>query len=200
MRIIGGIHRTRSILAPAGRDTTRPITDRVKENLFNRLMAMGLPSDDEDTHVLDLFAGTGSLGLEALSRGADHCTFVENDPDAVRLIEGNLARLDLTDYATVLPVDALSERWLQMLPPKPAELVFCDPPYACTRDKEPMRQIQTLIEMLAAYVEPGGLLALRTQSSPSLCEPDGWPQLQTYTDGSMQLCLYTRCFSGGQPQ
>ena len=72
MRIIAGTHRGRTLLGPEGDDVTRPITDRVKENLFNRLHSLGVIGYGR---VLDVFAGTGSMGLEALSRGATHCTF-----------------------------------------------------------------------------------------------------------------------------
>ena len=89
MRIIAGTHRGHRIAAPKGRDT-RPTSDRVRENAFNLIG----PVDDAD--VLDLFAGSGAMGLEALSRGAGRAVFVESDRDACRAIERNLEKLRLT--------------------------------------------------------------------------------------------------------
>jgi len=94
MRIIAGTHRRRPILGPPDEKVTRPITARVKEALFSRLVqARALPfveDDPEDQpgpiYALDIFSGTGSLGLEALSRGADHCTFVDRDRKARQLL------------------------------------------------------------------------------------------------------------------
>src|SRR5438128_2673087 len=99
MRIVGGEHRGARIFAPKGRDT-RPTSDRVREAAFNLIG----PVDGAD--VLDLFAGSGAMGLEALSRGAATVTFVENDRDACRTIVRNLDKLRLTG-ATVLREDAL---------------------------------------------------------------------------------------------
>ena len=92
MRIIAGTHRGRTLLAPADAETTRPITDRVKENLFNRLHSLGVLGYGR---VLDVFCGTGSMGLEALSRGADHCTFVDRDRDAIDRLQQNLDTLGI---------------------------------------------------------------------------------------------------------
>src|SRR6516162_2918084 len=98
MRIIAGTHRGHRIAAPKGRDT-RPTSDRVRENAFNLIGPV------EDASVLDLFAGSGAMGLEALSRGAARCVFVEASRDACRAIIANLDKLRLN--ATVLCEDAL---------------------------------------------------------------------------------------------
>src|SRR5215471_14456422 len=98
MRIIAGSHRGHRITAPKGRDT-RPTSDRVRENAFNLIGPV------EDADVLDLFAGSGAMGLEALSRGAARATFVEADRDACRVIDANLDKLGL--HGTVLCQDAL---------------------------------------------------------------------------------------------
>src|SRR5258707_4709621 len=99
MRIIAGSHKGHTIQAPRGRDT-RPTSDRVRENVFNILGAV------DGAAVLDLYAGSGSMGLEALSRGAVKAVFVERDGDAVRTIERNLDKLHLS--ATVLRQDAVT--------------------------------------------------------------------------------------------
>jgi 16S rRNA G966 N2-methylase RsmD len=102
VRIIAGSRKGARIFAPKGRDT-RPTADRVREAAFNLLG----PGAAEDATVLDLFAGSGAMGLEALSRGALHATFVENDREACRTINRNLDKLGLDD-ATVLCQDALT--------------------------------------------------------------------------------------------
>ncbi|MEO0586315.1 MAG: RsmD family RNA methyltransferase, partial [Planctomycetota bacterium] len=90
MRIIAGEHRGRRLVGPTDDRTTRPITDRVKEALFARLTAMGLFGDFEAGAVADVFCGTGSLGLEALSRGARRCVFVDRDRSALDGLRENL--------------------------------------------------------------------------------------------------------------
>ena len=125
MRIIAGQHRG-LVLASVGQGDTdahlRPTSDRVRESLFNILAHYGQPSG---ARVLDLFAGTGALGLEALSRGATHVTYVENGRAGQKLILENLTKARRTQDATLLKSDATS------LPPAkiPCNLVFLDPPY-----------------------------------------------------------------------
>src|SRR5213078_2273851 len=105
MRIVAGAARGVRLDAPAG-DGTRPTSDRVREAVFNTLFSLG---GVEGKTVVDLFAGTGALGIEALSRGAEHATFVERDRAALECIEANLARAKLSDRATVRLADAA--RW-----------------------------------------------------------------------------------------
>lgn len=121
MRIIAGAHRGRRIQAPPGKGT-RPMLDRVREALFSTL-APWLP----EAHVLDLFAGSGSLGLEALSRGARSARFVERDPDTARLLADNLALLGEEARGEVHTGDALAPGgWGGRAP----DVVLFDPPYA----------------------------------------------------------------------
>jgi 16S rRNA (guanine966-N2)-methyltransferase len=130
MRIIAGSARGRRLVAPAGR-STRPITDRAKEGIFNMLMSLG---GVEDMQVLDLYAGAGSFGLECLSRGASHVTFVERGRPAATALRRNLESLGFQDRATVLTVSV--EQALLSLAAGPGadgssfDLAFCDPPYA----------------------------------------------------------------------
>lgn len=133
MRIISGSRKGHIIHAPAGR-TTRPTSDRVRENVFNIL------GDVEGAAVLDLYAGSGAMGLEALSRGATRSVFVDRDADAVRAIERNLDRLRLR--ATVVRDDAVS---LLAAETRKYDLVFVDPPYDLYADLEPQ---------LARYLPP----------------------------------------------
>src|SRR5579862_3097519 len=117
MRIIAGSHRGHRIAAPPGRDT-RPTSDRVRENAFNLIGPV------DDANVLDLFAGSGALGLEALSRGAARATFVESDRDACRVISANLDKLRL--HGSVLCADVVRTVMHERLH---YDLVLCDPPY-----------------------------------------------------------------------
>lgn len=122
MRVIAGSARGRSLLAPEGSDT-RPITDRAKEGIFNML---GPIIELADCRVLDLYAGSGSFGIECLSRGAGHATFVERSRLAAATIQRNLDTLGFADQATVLT--STVETALRTV--SPVELAFCDPPYA----------------------------------------------------------------------
>ena len=121
MRIVGGTLGGRVLRAPTGA-STRPTSEKVREALFSILG----PTDG--AYVLDLFAGSGALGIEALSRGADHATFVDQSRPALRVLAGNLDELGLTDRATVIAGDAIAVA--QRPPPRPWQLVLVDPPYA----------------------------------------------------------------------
>lgn len=122
MRIISGAWRGRTIEAPAGQ-STRPTADRVRETLFS-MLASRLGSF-EDLRVADLFAGSGALGFEALSRGAAHATFVESDPRAAATIKRNAQRLGAGERIQLRGGSALA------LPAaEPFDLIFADPPYA----------------------------------------------------------------------
>lgn len=121
MRIIAGTHRGRRFSAPKG-EHTRPTSDRVREALFS------IVGPVEGASVLDLFAGSGALGLEALSRGARRCTFVERDRAACRVIQANLQALGLTG-AAVLQRDALQALREEHAAGRRHELVLLDPPY-----------------------------------------------------------------------
>ncbi|HYJ80605.1 MAG TPA: 16S rRNA (guanine(966)-N(2))-methyltransferase RsmD [Longimicrobiaceae bacterium] len=121
MRIVGGEWGGRRIQAPPGRGT-RPTTDRVREAWMS-VVAPELPG----AAVLDLFAGSGALGLEALSRGAARATFIENDARALAVLRANLAALDAAERAAVFRVDAL--RYAQSLDGMAFDVAFADPPY-----------------------------------------------------------------------
>lgn len=127
MRIIGGTHRG-TVLAEVGKGDEaahlRPTTDRVRESLFNVLQGGRFGDPLKGARVLDLFAGTGALGLEALSRGAAHVTFVDNGRAAQNLIRENVRKLRRQEGTTLLGTDAIH------LPPGSAcDLIFLDPPY-----------------------------------------------------------------------
>lgn len=121
MRVIAGSARGRKLSAPDGRGT-RPITDRAKEGIFNML---GPIIELDGCRVLDLFAGSGSFGIECLSRGAAHVTFVERNRAAAATIQQNLDAIGFADQATVLTAAVESV----VRTASPVELAFCDPPY-----------------------------------------------------------------------
>ena len=121
MRVVAGELRGRRIDAPEG-TKTRPTTDKAREATFNALGSAGVILD---AHVVDAFAGSGALGIEALSRGAAHCTFIERDRDALEVLKRNVETLGLTDRATIVRGDAMS----QLASVKGATLIVADPPY-----------------------------------------------------------------------
>ena len=153
MRIIAGTHRGRRIDAPLG-TSTRPTSDRVRENAFN-LVAPWV----EEASVLDLFAGSGAMGLEALSRGAAHATFVESDPEACLTINRNLDKLGL-EAATVLCQDALTALRADARAGTRYDLVLLDPPYKRFSSLQ-----NAMISHLPEILAPGGLLLVETAAN-----------------------------------
>ncbi|MEZ4702435.1 MAG: 16S rRNA (guanine(966)-N(2))-methyltransferase RsmD [Rhodothermales bacterium] len=151
MRIIGGRLRRRIFSAPKGH-LTRPTSDRAKESIFNMVEAR---LDLDDAHVLDLFAGTGSLGFEALSRGAASATFVEQQAQVMKCLQENAASLDLTDACVFVRADVLP--YLKNQSGPPYELVLADPPYD-------LDTLPRLPDLIVPLLEPGGLLVLEHDS------------------------------------
>ena len=129
MRIVAGRWGGRTIATPPGRDT-RPTAERVREALMS-VLAAELPG----ARVLDLFAGSGALGLEALSRGAEQATFVESAERASRVLRGNIAALGASENARVVNSDAL--RFLNGIEALEFDLAFADPPY----DRQPAGRV-----------------------------------------------------------
>jgi 16S rRNA (guanine966-N2)-methyltransferase len=125
MRIVAGTWRGRTLVAPTG-SRTRPTADRVRQALFDMLLHAPWGGRDtvEGARVLDVFAGTGAFGLEALSRGAAHATFIEHDAAALAALSANIAALHADRFCTVFPADALAVPSGQK-----CDLVFLDPPY-----------------------------------------------------------------------
>ena len=172
MRIIAGTHRGRRIAAPRGL-STRPTGDRVREAAFNLIGPV------DDASVLDLFAGSGALGIEALSRGAASVTFVESDRAACRTISENLERLGLTG-ARVTCWDAL---WALRQDSRTYDLVLVDPPYEAWSDLEPK-----LAEHLPRLLAPDGLLVVETGSRVEPALP--LPIRTSRRYGSARLTLF----------
>jgi 16S rRNA (guanine966-N2)-methyltransferase len=148
MRIIAGSHKGHTIQAPRGRDT-RPTSDRVRENVFN------IVGPVNGATVLDLYAGSGAMGLEALSRGAVRAVFVERDGDAARTIERNLDKLRLA--GTVLRQDAVTALATEAGSGRKYDLVLVDPPYDMYADIEPR-----LARYLPSVLADDGVVVVET--------------------------------------
>jgi len=158
MRIIAGTKRGMRLLIPKTQ-VTRPITDRVKESLFMVLQNYDLLAG---ARVADLFCGVGSLGLEALSRGAAWVTFVEKNVEIAAVLEENIAKAGFGDRSRVVrasafrvgaPVEPGGERY---------DLVFVDPPYATTREVGEGSSLAELLDVLADQVAAKGVVVVRT--------------------------------------
>lgn len=130
MRIIAGQHKRRPLEGPEDDRTTRPITDRVKEAMFNRLTTMGAIGWGQ---AVDVFSGTGSIGLEAVSRGAERCTFVDRDADAIARLRRNIATLREESRCHVVAAAAVPTFWAHALPDAGVALITLDPPYALVK-------------------------------------------------------------------
>ncbi|MBR3569370.1 MAG: 16S rRNA (guanine(966)-N(2))-methyltransferase RsmD [Oscillibacter sp.] len=179
MRVITGTARGRRLRALEGLDA-RPTTDRVKEGLFSAIQF-----DIEGRRVLDLFAGTGQLGIECLSRGAARAVFADSNPKAVALIRDNLRQTGLQDRAAVLQTDALEylartkERF---------DLIFLDPPYASGL-------LEAAVKGVAAFdiLKPRGIIVAespRTAPFPAL--PGTIRAGRTYRYGKIAVTLFRR--------
>jgi 16S rRNA (guanine966-N2)-methyltransferase len=176
MRIIAGKWRGRAIDAPPGLDT-RPTADRVRETLFS-MLASRIGSFD-DLRVADLFAGSGALGLEALSRGAASAIFVENDPKAAAVIRRNAEKLSAS--AKVLSASAIA------LPrAEPFDLIFADPPYATGSGSAVVASV-----MHAGWLAPGGWMSVETSRNDSI-DADDLVVEATREVGRAQLTLLRR--------
>ena len=167
MRVITGTCRGRRLLEPVGRDV-RPTADQVKEAMFNI--------------VLDLFAGTGQLGIEALSRGAADCLFVDSARDSVRLVQENLRRCGLA--ARVLQCDALGI----LKSGEKFDLIFLDPPYGSGLEA---KAIETVKEF--DILSRGGIMVVETRPETALpVLPPEYGTTKTYCYGKIKLTVITR--------
>jgi 16S rRNA (guanine966-N2)-methyltransferase len=197
MRIIGGRFRRRTLIAPEG-CTTRPMTDRVRENLFNLLG----PQTCDGAVVLDLFCGSGALGLEALSRGAAACTFVDLDRAAVAAVTENCERLGVADRVRIERRDALRPgEWI--VPPggQGYTLLFVDPPYKIPAAEEGRRGLARMARRLVdlGCVAPGALAMLRAERGTDADMPwEGFDLVDERSYGTTTLYLMQRTAFGNR--
>ena len=186
LRIVGGRHRGRTLATPQGL-ATRPTASRAREALFNILMHANWRQDGTspliDARVLDAFAGSGALGLEALSRGAAHATFLDNDPAAIKLIGENLRKLGETAAAKVIRADATRP------PParEPCDLVFLDPPY---RSGHAAPALAALDE--AGWLVPEAVATVELAHNEDLPPPPGFEQIDERRYGAAKIVILKR--------
>jgi 16S rRNA (guanine966-N2)-methyltransferase len=185
MRIVGGRHRGRRLLAPPG-DAVRPTSDRAREALFNilshgRFAAGGLPF--ADAAVLDAFAGTGAVGLEALSRGAAEAIFIERDPGALAILRRNLEGLGETARSRIVPGDATR-------PPRGAvacAVAFLDPPYRSGFAGPALTALAA-----AGWLTPDALVVIETAAREEVPLAGGFILLDDRVYGAARLVFLRR--------
>ena len=163
MRIIAGEFRGRKILPPEG-EATRPITDRVKQSLFDILSPR-----IEGARVYDLFAGTGSMGLESLSRGASHATFYESDRSALARLKKNIDELRIGDRAEIVGGDLF--KWFTTGEAREgADLIFLDPPYRFLREQAG-KLTDLALAIKKKHLSNDGLIIFRHDANDELALP-----------------------------
>ena len=186
MRVITGTARGRKLKEPAGMET-RPTTDRVKEGIFSSIQF-----ELEGRRVLDLFGGTGQMGIEALSRGAAHCTFVDLRKEAVAIIRENVALTGFADRAQIVQGDALAflSRCRETF-----DVIFLDPPYGSGLLEKTMELVGTI-----DIVSENGIIVCENGSSA------GWPMVsppyrlqKEYRYGKIKTALYRRMTDDSVP-
>jgi 16S rRNA (guanine966-N2)-methyltransferase len=185
MRITGGRWRSRALDAPRGM-ATRPTSDRVREALFSMLVSDGLIGDEDDTEgprVLDLYAGTGALAFEALSRGASAAVLVEHARDAVTAIRKNASALGVGRELVLF--DTKVERALLKIE-GPFGVIFLDPPYADVRTPS----FAAILTRAAVLLAPGGALVLEHASPDEPPVIPGLPLDRTRKYGDSSVTLY----------
>ena len=181
MRIVAGEFRGRRLAAPEGRDI-RPSSDRLRETLFD-ILAHRFDGAVAGARVLDLFAGTGALGLEALSRGAAYCLFIEESGEGRGLIRQNGETLGLTGRTKIYRRDATRLGSLGGLPP--FSLVFADPPYG-----QSLGETAILSALEGGWLEPGALAVLEERGSAEVADLPGFELLDRRNVGDSQLILW----------
>jgi 16S rRNA (guanine966-N2)-methyltransferase len=186
MRIIAGTFRSRQLKSLKGL-TLRPTSDRLRETLFNVLQTR-----IEGSRFVDVFAGTGAVGIEAVSRGAKEVVFIENRRPTVELIRKNLELLEIRTGVRILPIDAM--RGLQKLAAEQIagtslfDIVFLDPPYAAAHEYE---QVLTFLGD-AALLNPGGLVIAEHRRSFELPKTVGrLAAVRTLQQSDASLTFYT---------
>jgi len=178
MRIVAGVHRGRQIVAPKGH-STRPTADRTRQAVFNMLEHASWGRALADARVIDLFAGSGALGLEALSRGAVHATFIENARTALGVLADNIARLGVAPLTTVWPLDATRP---SAAAAAPCDLVFLDPPYGKGL------VIPALASMRdGGWLATGAIISVESNSEPPPVQAPGFERLETRSWGASSV-------------
>ena len=184
MQIIAGSKRGAK-LAMVADQSVRPTAQRTRESLFNILRAGRLPLSLDDAIVLDLFAGSGALGLEAISRGASKAVFVEKSVDATAIIRQNITKLGFESACKIIQADCLkTAHW----PHQPATLIFCDPPY----DKGLAVPALQHMNALGAFAQ-GAVIVIEARKSERLELPQDMILLdeRRYGIAALYFCQFT---------
>jgi 16S rRNA (guanine966-N2)-methyltransferase len=184
IRIIGGSLRGSRLVVPA-RDGLRPTPDRLRETLFNWLAPF-----IAGARCLDLYAGTGALGIEALSRGAGACTFVERDATLAARLRENLARLGVADAARVEEADAVP--WLAEAAAQPMDIVFLDPPFFASLWQASLDALER-----HEWLAPGALVHVESPAGSAHEVPAHWQVWREGRAGAVRHVLYRR--AGADP-
>lgn len=179
MRIISGRARGTKLVTLEGLDT-RPTTDRVKESLFNLLQY-----DFYDKHILDLFAGSGALGLEAMSRGATEVTFVDQNKACVEIIQKNIDKTRGNEQCKVIKDDVLSA--IRKHKPLSLDLIFMDPPYL---KGHILPALESILE--ANVLKDGGLVVIEHEKDDEWVLPHGLELVKTRAYGICAITIYRR--------
>ena len=182
MRVVGGRFRGRTLAGPKS-DAIRPTSDRLRETLFN-VLAHGYGDPVEGARVIDLFAGTGAMGIEALSRGAAFCLFVDEGAQARGLIRENVEALGLGGATRLFRRDATRMGAAGQNPP--ASLVFCDPPYG--RDLAP-RALKSCAD--GGWLSPGALVVIEEAQGSAVTLPGGFEEIERRDYGETKV-LFAR--------
>jgi len=187
MRIIAGVKRGMNLFSPKG-ELSRPITDRIKESLFNVLWNYGFP---EDKVVADLFSGVGSLGLEALSRGAAFVTFVEKDPAIVAVLKKNIEKAGFLKESKVIRADAFKVGAAGGPDGRRCDLIFVDPPYRFSAEAGENSLLSGLMVLLSEQLASDGIVVVRVEGHTELQEEYGRLRaMDTRHWGSMTIPIF----------
>jgi len=164
MRIIAGSKRGMKLLSPKS-EVSRPILDRVKESLFSVLYKYDLI---EDGCIADLFSGVGSLGLEAISRGAAFAVFVEKDPKVIAVLKKNIEKAGFSDKSKIIKADTFKIGAPVEFDRPRYSVVFVDPPYSMTKDVGERSLLSGLMILLAEQLAEDGIVVVRTHKQTEL--------------------------------
>lgn len=190
MRVIAGTARGVPLKTVPDMNT-RPILDRLKKSLFSMLDAAGLLAEKR---VADFYSGTGTLGIEALSRGAASCLFVEKRRDAVKLLHENLAKTRLAERADVRCADVgATIQSLLREPAKPEgrfDLILYDPPFAFSREQDARGALDAELSAAGRLLAPGGRLMLRAEKRTEAPAPAGLAVTRHWTDGPHAMFFF----------
>jgi 16S rRNA (guanine966-N2)-methyltransferase len=182
MRVVGGRFKGRPLVGPRS-SAIRPTSDRMRESLFN-ILSHGYDLPDGDTRVLDLFAGTGALGLEAISRGAASALFFDTGVEARGIVRQNIEALGLTGVARIFRRDATRAGPAGTI--APFDLVFCDPPYRKGLGEKALEAVRT-----GGWLKPGALCVLEEAADAEIALPDGFDLVDRRASGETQLLFLT---------